>query len=45
MTGAGGWWFVALCALVLLLTVEALAEQIRYDRRHGHPAPRNRRQR
>lgn len=42
MADHGTWWLVALGALVLLLIVEAYAEQVRYDRRHGRPARRKR---
>jgi hypothetical protein len=43
MTNTGTWWLVALGALILLLAIEAYAEQARYDRRHGRPTPHNRR--
>ncbi|WP_329564688.1 hypothetical protein [Kitasatospora sp. NBC_01266] len=42
---AGAWWAVALGGLVLLLIIEAYAEQIRYERRQGRPTRRNRGQR
>jgi hypothetical protein len=43
MSNAGTWWLLALFTLVLFLGIEAYVEQVRYDRRHGRPAPHTRR--